>query len=66
MNKIQELARSALEHSDHVEQIVRWALLRVVHVENERAGRIQDCLTHLAGMQRDLQELIIEVDRGNG
>ena len=54
MNEVMNLAKSALDHSDHVEQIVRWALLRVVHVENEKAGRIQDCLNHLAGMQEDL------------
>ena len=66
MSTVSDLARSAIEHSDHVEQIVRWALLRVVHIENERAGRIQDCLKHLAGMQHDLQELIIEAERGNG
>lgn len=63
---IQNLASSALEHSDHVEQIVRWALSKLVYVENERAGRVQDCLTHLTRMKEDLHELLIEARKGNG
>ncbi len=63
MKKIRDLACSALGHSDHVEQIVRWALLRVVHVENDNAGRIQDCLTHLGQMQDDLKELVADTRR---
>lgn len=55
---IAKLASQALEHSDHVEQLVRWALLQVVHVENERAGRIQDCLSHLCMMQENLKSLV--------
>lgn len=60
MSLVHYLAKSALEHSDHVEHIVRWALLRVAHVENDKAGRIQDCLIHLGQMQDDLKQLIAE------
>lgn len=54
-----DIAASALDHSDHVEHLVRWSLLKIVHIDNGNAGRIQDCLSHLSKLQEDLKELVV-------